>query len=132
MRHYELLFVLRPTLTEEEAKAKVDFIKEVLEKNGAEIVAVNNMGTRKLAYKVKKFERGVYTVIYFKAPATAIFEVERIIRITEEIIKFLTVKFDNKTEIAHWEQSVAKLNRTTKSETTEEATPATPEVKEEA
>lgn len=116
MRHYELLFVLRPTLTEIEAKAKVDFIKEVLEKNGAEIAAVNNMGTRKLAYKVKKFERGVYTVVYFKAPAAAILEVERIIRITEEIIKFLTVKFENKTEIAYWEQSVAKLNKSTKKE----------------
>ena len=116
MRHYELLFVLRPTLTEEEAKAKVGFIKEVLEKNGAEIAAVNNMGTRKLAYKIKKFERGVYHVFYFKAPTSAILEVERIIRITEEIIKFLTVKFENKKEIAHWEQCIAKLNRNAKKE----------------
>ncbi|MFV0480699.1 MAG: 30S ribosomal protein S6 [Campylobacteraceae bacterium] len=109
MRHYELLFVLRPTLTEEEAKAKVDFIKEVLEKNGAEIAAINNMGTRKLAYKVRKFERGLYTVIYFKAPTDAIAELERIIRINEEIIKFLTVKFENKTEVAHWEKTVASV-----------------------
>lgn len=129
MRHYELLFVLRPTLTEEEAKAKVDFIKEVLEKNGAQIAAVNNMGTRKLAYKVKKFERGVYTVVYFNAPATAILEVERIIRINEEIIKFLTVKFENKKEIAHWEQSVAKLSKKPKKEVAAEEVA---EVKEEA
>lgn len=130
MRHYELLFVLRPTLTEEEAKAKVDFIKEVLEKNGAKIAAINNIGTKKLAYKIKKFERGIYTVIYFEAPATAIFEVERIIRITEEIIKFLTVKFENKKEIAHWEQSVAKPSKSTKKEVVAEEKPA--EVQEEA
>ncbi|MDR2341452.1 MAG: 30S ribosomal protein S6, partial [Campylobacteraceae bacterium] len=78
MRHYELLFVLRPTLTEEEAKAKVNFIKEVLEKNGAQIAAQQDMGIRKLAYSVKKFERGNYTVYYFKAPANAIGEIERI------------------------------------------------------
>jgi small subunit ribosomal protein S6 len=107
MKHYELLFVLRPTLTEEEAKVKVDFIKEVLEKNGAQIAARHDMGMRKLAYAIKKFERGNYTVFYFQAPPSAIGEVERIIRITEEIIKFLTVKYENKKEVAHWERSVA-------------------------
>ncbi|MDR1555005.1 MAG: 30S ribosomal protein S6 [Campylobacteraceae bacterium] len=109
MRHYELLFVLRPTLTEEEAKAKVDFIKEVLEKNGAQIAARQDIGIRKLSYPVKKFERGNYTVYYFEAPANAISEVERVIRINEEIIKFLTVKYDNKKEVAHWEKSVATI-----------------------
>ncbi|MDR3178183.1 MAG: 30S ribosomal protein S6 [Campylobacteraceae bacterium] len=117
MRHYELLFVLRPTLTEEEAKAKVNFIKEVLEKNGAKIAARQDLGIRKLAYSVKKFERGNYTVYYFEAPANAIGEIERIIRINEEIIKFLTVKYDNKKEIAHWEKSVANaINKSKKKE----------------
>jgi small subunit ribosomal protein S6 len=75
------------------------------------------MGIRKLAYSVKKFERGNYTVYYFKAPANAIGEIERIIRINEEIIKFLTVKYDNKKEVAHWEKSVANIvNRNKKDE----------------
>ncbi|MDR1285469.1 MAG: 30S ribosomal protein S6 [Campylobacteraceae bacterium] len=117
MRYYELLFVLRPTLTEEEAKAKVDFIKEVLEKNGAQIAARQDMGIRKLAYPVKKFERGNYTIYYFQAPANAIGEIERIIRINEEVIKFLTVKYDNKKEVAHWEKSVANaINKGKKDE----------------
>jgi small subunit ribosomal protein S6 len=111
MRHYELLFVLRPTLTEEETKAKVDFIKEVLEKNGAKIAARQDIGIRKLAYSIKKFERGNYTVFYFQAPAGAISEIERIIRINEEIIKFLTVKYDNKKEVAHWEKSVMSRSK---------------------
>ena len=73
MKHYELLFILKPTLTEEEVSAKVDFVKEIL----------------------------------------AIAEVERIIRITEDIIKFLTVKFENKKEIAAWEKMSKgiKLNK---------------------
>ena len=53
MKHYELLFILKPTLTEEEVSAKVDFVKEILTKNGANIASVQSMGTRKLAYTVK-------------------------------------------------------------------------------
>lgn len=130
MRHYELLFVLCPTLTEEEAKSKVDFIKEVLEKNGAEISAIQSLGTRKLAYKIKKFERGLYTSIYFKSPANAIAEVERIIRITEEIIKFLTVKFENKKEVACWEQNVLKASAKNKEEVVVAENKATEETQE--
>ena len=108
MRHYELLFVLKPTLTEEEVQAKVNFIKEVLEKNGAQIASIDDMGMRKLAYEVQKHERGHYFVFYFTSPASAILEIERIIRITEEIIKFLTIKYETKKEIAQWEKISSK------------------------
>ncbi|WP_257937788.1 30S ribosomal protein S6 [Campylobacter lari] len=104
MRHYEVLFILKPTLTEEEVSAKLEFVKEVLTKNGAEIESVVPMGTRKLAYKIKKYERGTYFVIYFKAPTNLIAELERILRITEEVIRFLIVKYENKKEIAAWEK----------------------------
>lgn len=104
MKHYELLFVFKPTLTDEEVSAKVDFIKEILTKNGAQIASLLPLGTRKLAYTVKKYERGIFFVVYFTAPTAAIAEVERIIRINEEIIKFLTVKFENKKEIVAWEK----------------------------
>ncbi|WP_257939248.1 30S ribosomal protein S6 [Campylobacter lari] len=104
MRHYEVLFILKPTLTEEEVSAKLEFVKEVLTKNGAEIESVVPMGTRKLAYKIKKYERGTYFVIYFKAPTNLIVELERVLRITEEVIRFLIVKYENKKEIAAWEK----------------------------
>ncbi len=110
MKNYELLLVFKPTLTEEELKAKVAFMKEVLEKNEATIASVDEMGTRRLAYEIKKFQRGVYVVFYFTAPASSISEIERIIRINEEIIKFLTVKFEKKKEIAHWEKLSSKKN----------------------
>ncbi|WP_139453450.1 30S ribosomal protein S6 [Campylobacter armoricus] len=104
MRHYEVLFILKPTLTEEEVSAKLEFVKEVLTKNGAQIESVVPMGTRKLAYKIKKYERGTYFVIYFKAPTNLIAELERILRITEEVIRFLIVKYENKKEIIAWEK----------------------------
>jgi small subunit ribosomal protein S6 len=95
MRHYELLVVVKPTLTVEELQAKLNYLKEILEKNGAVISATLEMGTRKLAYQIDKFERGTYVVFYFTAPTAAIAEVERLIRITEEFIRFMTVKFEN-------------------------------------
>ena len=82
MKHYELLFILKPTLTEEEVKAKVDFVKEVITKNGGEIATVVEMGTRKLAYTIKKYERGTYFVIYYKAPPALLAELTRNVRIT--------------------------------------------------
>ncbi len=109
MRHYELLTVLKPTLTEEETKAKVNFLKEVLEKNGAQIAAFQEMGTRRLAYPIEKLERGYYSVFYFTAPTTAILEVERIIRITEDFIRFMSVKYENQKEMAYWNKQVEKF-----------------------
>lgn len=104
MKHYELLFILKPTLTEDETKVKVDFIKEVITKNGGEIANVVEMGTRKLAYKIDKYERGTYVVVYFKASPAIISELTRNVRITEEIIRFLTVKYESKREIAAWDK----------------------------
>ena len=104
MSDYELLFILKPTLTEDEVKVKADFIKEIITKNGGEIANVVEMGTRKLAYKIEKYERGTYFVIYFKAPTQLIAELVRNLRITEEVIRFLPVKYENKKEIAAWEK----------------------------
>ncbi len=104
MKHYELLFVLKPTLTEEENKAKFDAIMAVLEKNGCEVASVDNMGVRKLAYQIDKFERGHYYVVYYKAEPSVIDEILRNLRYTEEVIRFLNIKYENKKEISNWEK----------------------------
>ena len=111
MRHYELLVVVKPTLTVEELQAKLSYLKEILEKNGAVIAATLEMGTRKLAYQIDKFERGTYVVFYFTAPTAAIAEVERLIRITEEFIRFMTVKFENQKELGFWNKQVDKITK---------------------
>lgn len=104
MKHYEVLFIVKPTLTEEETTARLDFVKDVITKNGGEIASVVPMGTRKLAYAIKKHERGTYFVVYFKAPPSLIAELQRILGITEEIIRFLIVKYESKKQIAAWEK----------------------------
>ena len=104
MRYYEVLFIVKPTLTEEETNEKLEFVKGILTKNGGEIESVVPMGTRKLAYAIKKHERGTYFVIYFKAPPSLIAELQRVLCITEDIIRFLIVKYETKKEIAAWEK----------------------------
>ena len=111
MKHYELLFVLKPTLTEEENKARFDDIMSVLEKNGCEVASVNDMGVRKLAYEILKYERGHYYVIYFKAEPSVIDEILRNLRYNEDVIRFLNVKFENKKEIENWEKMAKKTSK---------------------
>ena len=113
MRHYETLFVLKPTLTDEEREARFNFIKEVIEKNGGKIAGVEHFGVRKLAYPIDKFERGDYYVIYFEGLADTVKELERIYRINEDVIKFLNIKYETKKDIAAWEKMVQRANKAT-------------------
>ncbi len=110
-RKYETIFILKPTLTEEERVAKIEFIQNTLTKNGAEIASTVEMGTRELGYDIKKFKRGYYVVIYFSAPSQTILELERVYSITEDVIKFMSVKFENKTELKAWDEMVAKTKK---------------------
>jgi small subunit ribosomal protein S6 len=96
------MFIVKPTLTEEETQAQIELVRSNIEKNGGEIVAVEDMGTRQLAYEIEKNKRGYYYVIYFKAPADSINELERNYRINENILRFIFIKYENKKEIASW------------------------------
>jgi len=111
MKHYELLFVVKATLTEEEVKGRLDFFKEVLIKNGAEITTVDEMGVRKLAYEIEKAQRGYYFVIYFTGEPAGLEEVLRNLRLDETILRFLNLKFESKKEIAQWDKLVAKIGK---------------------
>jgi small subunit ribosomal protein S6 len=123
MRNYELLFILKPTLTEEELKAQGDAILESIKNNGGEVLAVNHMGAKKLAYAIEKQQRGVYTVVYFNGEASSIKELERLLRINENVLRFMTVKYENKVEVKAFNDAVAKVNRLgAATETKEEAT----------
>lgn len=121
MNHYELLFVLKPTLTDEETKAQIAKIQDNITAQEATIVATDDMGMRKLAYPVEKNERGYYTVVYFQAPGAAIAEIERLLRINEDILKFMTVKYSNKKEIAQFTKMAEAVAKKEAAPATEEA-----------
>jgi len=102
IRHYETMFIVKPTLTDEETQAEIATVKSNIEKNGGEIVSVEDMGTRQLAYEIQKQKRGYYYVVYYKAPSESVKELERLYRVNENIIRFIFIKSESKTEIKQW------------------------------
>ncbi|WP_309496429.1 30S ribosomal protein S6 [Sulfurovum sp.] len=127
MTCYETLFVVKPTLTDEETAAQIAKVKDVLAKEGAELVGTNDMGMRKLAYPVEKHARGYYTVLFYKGEGTVIQELERNLKINEDVIKFLTVKYVKNKELAQFDKLVAAANKAAESKAAAPAPEATPE-----
>ncbi len=111
MRHYENLVIVKPTLTAEEIQANINAIEEVITSNGGEIAARDAMGMRKLAYPLNKNERGYFHVIYYSVAPSAINEIERRFRINENLLRFVTIKYDTNREIAAWNQLVQKAQK---------------------
>ncbi|MEO1953471.1 MAG: 30S ribosomal protein S6 [Campylobacterales bacterium] len=131
MRNYENLVIVKPTFTAEEIQASIKAVEEVITSNGGEIAATNAMGMRKLAYPIDKNERGYYHVIYYTVAPSSIAEIERRFRINEDLLRFVTIKYDTNREVTAWNQLVEKANKSAEPKATEEApkeeTPATEE-----
>ena len=126
MRHYENLVIVKPTLTEEEIKAQLAAIDEIITTNGGEIAARDEIGIKKLAYAINKNERGYFYVVYYTMEPKNIAEVERRYRINEELLRFVTIKYDSKREVKAWSELVAKTTKKPAAQTSEtkEETPA--------
>lgn len=106
MRFYETMFVVKPTLTQEEINQKIDFYKAAILNHNGEISATLDMGMRNLAYEIKKNKRGYYFVIYFKADPSLVLELERLYRINEDVLRFIVIKYQSKKEQKAWETLV--------------------------
>ena len=119
MRNYENLVIVKPTLTAEEIQASIKAIEEVITSNGGEIATTDTMGMRKLAYPIEKNERGYFHVIYYSVAPSAISEIERRFRINEELLRFVTIKYDTNREKAAWNQLVQKAQKKTATPTEE-------------
>jgi len=111
MRHYENLVILKPTLTAEEMEAAIANIEANITKDGGEIVAREAKGMKKLAYEINRSPRGYFHVMYFKIAPAAIAEIERLYRINEDVLRFVTVKYDSKREVKAWDELVSKTNK---------------------
>ncbi|HXG35300.1 MAG TPA: 30S ribosomal protein S6 [Bryobacteraceae bacterium] len=96
MRIYEELFIVRPNATEEEIDQAVEQIRQVVTGAGGTIDKVEKWGVRKLAYRVRKHEDGYYVLVQFSAPPDAVTEIERRLRVSDTVIKYLTVRIDRK------------------------------------
>ena len=95
MRQYEVTFVVGPVLPKNEVEEKAKLYTDLLKENGCEIVHIDNMGLRQLAYPIKRFNSGYYYCIEFQSEfGAAIDPVELAMRRDEQLLRFLTVHLD--------------------------------------
>lgn len=95
MGKYELLYIVHPDL-EASIDKITDQIRASIEKRDGKITYEENWGKRKLAYEIKKSDVGIYILWYFEAPKSALSKIERDIRLTEEIIRFMLLSAPEK------------------------------------
>ncbi len=99
MNYYEKILIVDPNLDDTAAEEIVGKIKDIITKQGGEIIKVDNWGRRKLAYELNKQQKGNYTLFNFKAPSTTVFEIEKYCKLVDTIIKFMVLKITKKKQI---------------------------------
>ncbi|MEN3930613.1 30S ribosomal protein S6 [Microvirga sp. W0021] len=91
---YEHIFLARQDVTPQQVDAMVETYKGVLESNGGKIEKTENWGLKSLAYRIKKNRKAHFTLFNIEAPAAAVAEMERQMRINEDILRFMTIRVE--------------------------------------
>jgi len=89
---YETMYILRPDLGDEQIVQQIAKYENLIRENGAENIEIQNRGKRRLAYEIKRHRDGVYVQMNYTGPGTAIAIMERAMRLSEEVIRYMTVK----------------------------------------
>jgi small subunit ribosomal protein S6 len=93
-RTYEVMFIVRPDMTEEDQDKLVATLEGHVATAGGTVKNVERMGKRRLAYVVRKFQDGIYVLLTLEGDGAMVKELERRLRVTEPVIKFITVRVD--------------------------------------
>ena len=97
-RSYEIMFIVRPDIDEAEIDKIVETFSGHVTNGGGTVKQAEKMGRRRLAYTVRKFNDGFYILLIVEAPASLISEIERRLRVSEQVIKFITVRTDEENK----------------------------------
>jgi small subunit ribosomal protein S6 len=93
-RTYELMFIVRPDMADEDLEKLLSTLESTVTSAAGSIKSIDRMGKRRLAYVVRKFREGIYILLTIEGAGTVVHELERRLRVTEQVIKFLTVRID--------------------------------------
>ena len=93
-RTYEIMFIVRPDVEEADLDKLIEGFSSNVTTGGGEVKSVEKMGRRRLAYTVRKFNDGFYVLLNIAAEGKLITEIERRLRVSEPVIKFITVRMD--------------------------------------
>ncbi len=94
MKAYEVMYILNPELEEEAIVALVNKFNEIVTSGGGELVKVDQWGKRRLAYEIKDRTEGYYVVLQFKAESSVAQELDRVFKITDEVLRYLIIRKD--------------------------------------
>ena len=92
MRHYETTYILRPNLGEEQFTEIIDRTNAIVTNDGGAIICVDRWGVKRLAYEIEREVQGYYVYMNYAAPGKTVDEIERIFRIDDRVLRYLTVK----------------------------------------
>jgi small subunit ribosomal protein S6 len=93
---YESIFILHPSLGDEEVPKVLEKVKATVEKFGGVVERLESWGKKKLAYEVKKEKKGVFIQLTYRGNGSVVTELERVFRLDDACMKFLTVKLDER------------------------------------
>ncbi|HOS96845.1 MAG TPA: 30S ribosomal protein S6 [Deltaproteobacteria bacterium] len=94
MNLYEIMFILSPDMGEEEREKFISRLNGTITRNKGEVIRLNDLGIKSMTYKIKKKSRGQYVLLYLEGPGAMVAEIERMLRIDENVIRFVVVKLD--------------------------------------
>ncbi|MCF4968666.1 30S ribosomal protein S6 [Nostoc sp. CMAA1605] len=89
---YETLYILRPDLTDEQVEQAIAKYQNLLKEQGADNIEIQNRGKRRLAYEIDRNRDGIYVQVNYTGPGKVIAPLERAMRLSEEVIRYLTIK----------------------------------------
>lgn len=93
-RTYEVMYIVRPDLEEADLDKLIEGFQKNVTDGGGEVKSTEKMGRRRLAYTVRKFNDGIYVLMTIVAGGSLVGEIERRLRVSEQVIKFITVRID--------------------------------------
>ena len=92
LNKYESIYIVNPNVEADGIKSLVEKFNALIESEGGKVLETNEWGMKKLAYPIKKFTQGYYVLVNFEAKAEFIDELERVYKITDGVIKFITIR----------------------------------------
>jgi small subunit ribosomal protein S6 len=92
MRHYETTYILRPNLGEEQFTEIIDRTNAIITNDGGGVICLDRWGMKRLAYEISKEVQGYYVYLNYAAPGNTVDEIERIFRIDDRVLRYLTIK----------------------------------------
>jgi small subunit ribosomal protein S6 len=110
LRTYEVAFIAAPNTADDDLSKLNSQIEQIVADRGGKITKLDNWGRRKLAYRIGKFDEGVYTFVYVEGSGHEIAEVERRLRVTDFVIRYLTVRTDEALKRAEKLKSKRKVS----------------------